>query len=73
MSEELEATQRRTASEKGVAAVFENEAGHYELVRVEGSRAHYRFTNRQGQAREAAMPLATWRRVPGALLRQFGK
>ncbi len=58
MPQDITATQRHT-DQKGVAAGFENEAGHYELVRVEGTRAHYRFTNRQGYTHEAAMPLAT--------------
>ena len=52
--------------------VFENEVGHHELVRVDGDRAHYRFTNRQGKTSEADMPLATWRRVTCSLSENTG-
>ncbi|HEY2015060.1 MAG TPA: hypothetical protein VGH38_16240 [Bryobacteraceae bacterium] len=47
--------------------IFENAAGHYELVRVEGNGARYNFTNREGKIRESVMPLTTWRRVSQAL------
>jgi hypothetical protein len=60
------------AEAKQITKVFENDAGHYELVRVNVDRAHYRFTNRHGKTSEADMPLATWRRVTSSLLEGKG-
>ncbi len=60
------------AGSKQITKVFENDAGHYELIRVNGDRAHYRFTNRHGKTSEADMPLTTWRRVTCSLLESKG-
>lgn len=46
-----------------VAQTFDNKAGHYELIRVEGNTAHYTFTNHQGHRTEATMGVMTWRRL----------
>src|SRR5579862_2335746 len=46
-----------------VAQAFDNKAGHYELIRVEGNTAHYTFTNHQGHRTEATMAVMTWRRL----------
>jgi len=56
---------RETPSAAGDALdrVFENKAGRYELVRVEGELARYTFTNHYGRQTEAVMPTATWRRL----------
>ena len=48
---------------ESVTQAFENKAGRYELVRIDGNMAHYRFTNHQGHRTDAAMPLFTWRRL----------
>jgi hypothetical protein len=63
---------RLEAGEKRITKVFENEVGHYELVRVDGDRTHYRFTNRQGKTSEADMPLATRGRVTCSLSESTG-
>ena len=42
---------------------FENKAGRYQLVRVEENMVHYTFTNHSGHQIDAAMPMATWRRL----------
>jgi tetratricopeptide (TPR) repeat protein len=46
-----------------VAQTFDNKAGHYELIRIEGNTAYYAFTNHQGHRTEATMALMTWRRL----------
>jgi hypothetical protein len=46
-----------------VPPAFENKAGHYQLVRVDGNMAHYHFTNHQGSKTEAVMPVSTWMRL----------
>lgn len=46
-----------------VAQTFDNKAGHYELVRVEGNTAYYTFTNHQGHRTDATMAVMTWRRL----------
>ena len=46
-----------------VAQAFDNKAGHYELIRVEGATALYAFTNHQGQRTEASMAVTAWRRM----------
>lgn len=46
-----------------LAPVFENRAGHYELIRVEADRAYYSFTNRQGKTVDAMMPVIMWQRM----------
>ena len=46
-----------------VAQTFDNKAGHYELIRVEGNTAHYTFTNHQGHRTDATMAVPTWRRL----------
>lgn len=46
-----------------VAPAFENKAGHYELLRIEGDRAYYSFTNHQGHRTDAEMALMSWRRL----------
>jgi hypothetical protein len=46
-----------------VAQTFDNKAGHYELIRVEGNTAHYTFTNHQGHQTDATMAVMTWRRL----------
>ena len=46
-----------------VAQTFDNKAGHYELLRVEGNTAFYTFTNHQGHRTDATMTIMTWRRL----------
>lgn len=46
-----------------LAQTFENKAGHYQLMRVEGETAHYTFTNHQGHCAEATMTITCWRRL----------
>ncbi len=46
-----------------VAQSFENKAGRYELIRIEGDRLRYAFTNHQGHRIEADMAVAAWRRM----------
>lgn len=43
--------------------VFENKAGRYELVRIEGNMAYYNFTNHHGHTTDAVMPVRTWCRL----------
>jgi hypothetical protein len=43
--------------------VFENKAGRYELIRVDGDQAHYSFTNRQKRTVDATMPVVMWLRM----------
>ena len=42
---------------------FENKAGRYQLIRVDGDMVYYTFANHHGQQTEAVMPMATWRRL----------
>lgn len=42
---------------------FENKAGRYQLVRLEGAMVHYTFTNHHGQQADAVMPVVTWCRL----------
>jgi len=49
-----------------VAQAFENKAGRYELLRIEGNRAHYAFTNHQGHRTEAELALTAWQRMHAA-------
>jgi len=46
-----------------VPPAFENKAGRYQLVRLDGKMAHYQFTNHQGHKTDAVMPVATWMRL----------
>lgn len=46
-----------------IPAVFENKAGRYELIRVDGGQAYYTFTNRQSKTTDATMPVITWRKM----------
>jgi hypothetical protein len=46
-----------------VAQTFDNKAGHYELVRIEGNTAFYTFTNHQGHRTDATMAVMTWCRL----------
>jgi|SRR5579871_631158 len=51
-----------------VAQSFDNKAGHYELIRVEGNTVFYTFTNLQGQQNDATMAVFTWRRLQERVL-----
>jgi hypothetical protein len=42
---------------------FENKAGRYELIRVDGGQAYYSFTNRQEKTVDATMSVITWRKM----------
>lgn len=42
---------------------FENKAGHYELIRVDGDQAYYSFTNLHGKTVDAVMTVTMWRRM----------
>jgi hypothetical protein len=44
-------------------AGFENKAGRYELIRIDGGQAYYSFTNHQEKTVDAAMPVITWRKM----------
>src|SRR5579862_8247555 len=44
-------------------AGFENKAGRYELIRIDGDQAYYSFTNHQEKTVDAAMPVITWRKM----------
>jgi hypothetical protein len=44
-------------------AFFENKAGRYELIRVDGGQAYYSFTNRQHKTVDATMSVVTWRKM----------
>jgi hypothetical protein len=44
-------------------AAFENKAGRYELIRIDGGQAYYSFTNHQERTVDAAMPVVTWRKM----------
>jgi hypothetical protein len=46
-----------------VPPAFENKAGRYELLRIDGTMAHYHFTNHQGNKTDAVMPVSTWMRL----------
>ena len=46
-----------------VPPMFENKAGRYQLVRIDGNMAHYQFTNHQGHTTGAVMPVSTWMRL----------
>ena len=46
-----------------LAPGFENKAGRYELIRVDGDQASYSFTNRQGRTVDATMSAIMWRRM----------
>jgi hypothetical protein len=52
-------------------SAFENKAGHYELIRVDGGQAYYSFTNRQEKTVDAAMPVITWRKMQERALAAF--
>ena len=47
----------------GVKAAFENKAGKYELIRVDGDQAHYSFTNLQAKTVDATMSVVMWQRM----------
>lgn len=49
-----------------LAQTFENKAGRYELLRIEGNRAYYAFTNHQGHRTEAEIAVTAWRRMQAA-------
>lgn len=54
------------ASKGGVTVAaerFENAVGYYEALRLEGEQVRYKFTNRDGSATEANMPVLTWQRM----------
>ena len=42
-------------------AAFENKAGKYELIRIDGEEVYYEFTNRHGVTASRVMPAVTWR------------
>ncbi len=42
---------------------FENKAGRYELIRVDGGQAYYSFTNHQEKTVDATMSVVTWRKM----------
>ena len=42
---------------------FENKAGRYELIRVDGDQAYYSFTNHNEKTVDATMPIITWRKM----------
>jgi hypothetical protein len=42
---------------------FENKAGHYELIRVDGGQAYYSFTNHHEKTVDATMSVITWRKM----------
>ena len=44
-------------------ASFENKAGRYELIRIDGDQAYYSFTNLANKTVDAAMPVVTWRKM----------
>ena len=44
-------------------AAFENEAGRYELIRIDGGQAYYSFTNLQKRTVDATMSVITWRKM----------
>ena len=46
-----------------VPAAFENKAGRYELIRIEGDQAHYSFTNLQKKTVDSTMPVIMWRKM----------
>lgn len=52
-----------TESPSQFPAGFENKAGRYELIRIDGGQAYYSFTNRQEKTVDAAMPIFTWRKM----------
>ena len=55
-----------TDQHQQLPTTFENAAGRYELLRIEGNHAQYRFINHDGETKEAAMPIASWRRAARA-------
>ena len=42
---------------------FENKAGRYELIRVDGDQAYYSFTNLQNKTVDATMPVLMWKKM----------
>jgi len=42
---------------------FENKAGRYELIRVNGGQAYYSFTNHQEKTVDATMSVVTWKKM----------
>ncbi|HEY3838494.1 MAG TPA: hypothetical protein VGL72_18065 [Bryobacteraceae bacterium] len=42
---------------------FENKAGRYELIRVDGEQAYYSFTNHLDKTVDAAMPVLMWKKM----------
>ena len=51
-------------------AVFENKAGHYELIRVDGGQAYYSFTNQQKRTVDATMSVVTWRKMQASAYKE---
>ena len=43
--------------------VFENKAGHYELIRVDRGQAFYSFTNHDKKTVDATMSVVMWRKM----------
>ena len=44
-------------------SVFENKAGRYELIRIDGGQAYYSFTNRFDKTVDATMSVIMWRKM----------
>jgi hypothetical protein len=44
-------------------ATFENKAGRYELIRIDGDQAYYSFVNLQNKTVDATMSVITWRKM----------
>jgi hypothetical protein len=52
-------------------ATFENKAGRYELIRIDGDQAYYSFTNQYKKTVDATMPVITWRKMQERALAAF--
>ena len=54
---------KKTGKAAPLMSGFENKAGRYELIRVEGDQAFYSFTNLHGKTADAVMSVTMWRRM----------
>ena len=63
LSKPVAAVAPSTAKTAPVKTTFENKAGKYELIRVDGGQAYYSFTNRREKTVDAAMSVIMWQRM----------